>query len=234
MELPDQPTLWGNGTTRTFRPIWVAEEIGLDYTLVPMGPRTGETRTPEFTAWNPRQKIPFYADRFIALSESVAICRYMMEQYDRQGVLYRPRSVTERARHDEWCCYLLAEVDETSLYVMRRHRDLPEIYGEAPAALHASAEYLDRQLRVVAAHLMDHDFVMGAGFGLPDILLVSCLDWALHYELPLPPPLEDYRARLHERPACQRARRINYGDKAPGAASGGGRGGASGGGRGSG
>ena len=40
-----QLTLWGAGTARTLRPIWVAEELGLEYRLEPIGPRTGETKT---------------------------------------------------------------------------------------------------------------------------------------------------------------------------------------------
>ena len=39
--------LWGSGTARTFRPIWMAEELGLSYVLKPIGPRTGETQTKE-------------------------------------------------------------------------------------------------------------------------------------------------------------------------------------------
>ena len=47
------------GTTRTLRPIWMAEELGIDYELVSIGPRTGETQSEAFTNLNPKQKIPF-------------------------------------------------------------------------------------------------------------------------------------------------------------------------------
>ena len=30
--------IWGAGTSRTFRPVWVAEELGLDYEHVRIGP----------------------------------------------------------------------------------------------------------------------------------------------------------------------------------------------------
>ena len=36
-----QLKFWGAGTARTLRPIWMAEELGLDYKLLPIGPRTG-------------------------------------------------------------------------------------------------------------------------------------------------------------------------------------------------
>ena len=50
--------LWGAGTARTLRPIWMAEELEIDYELIPIGPRTGETQTKEFSQINPKQKIP--------------------------------------------------------------------------------------------------------------------------------------------------------------------------------
>ena len=43
--LRDKIKLWGAGTTRTLRPIWMAEELGIDYELVYIGPRTGETQS---------------------------------------------------------------------------------------------------------------------------------------------------------------------------------------------
>jgi glutathione S-transferase len=55
--LPDL-TLWGVGTSRTFRPHWVMYELGLPYIMKPIGPRTGETKTAEYTRLNPRQKVP--------------------------------------------------------------------------------------------------------------------------------------------------------------------------------
>ena len=62
-----QITLWGAGTSRTIRPIWVAEELGLSYALIPIGPRTGETQTESYTELNPKQKIPFLEDGSLQL-----------------------------------------------------------------------------------------------------------------------------------------------------------------------
>ena len=54
--------IWGAGTSRTLRPIWVAEEIGLEYELMPIAPRSGETKTEAFTDLNRKQKIPLLVD----------------------------------------------------------------------------------------------------------------------------------------------------------------------------
>ena len=67
--------LWGAHTARTFRPVWVAEELELDYTLYPLAPRSGELQTPEYIQLNPRQKIPYMRDGELEISESLAISR---------------------------------------------------------------------------------------------------------------------------------------------------------------
>ena len=36
----------------------MAEELEINYELIPIGPRTGETQTEEFSQINPKQKVP--------------------------------------------------------------------------------------------------------------------------------------------------------------------------------
>jgi glutathione S-transferase len=206
----NQPiTLWGAGTSRTFRPIWVAEELGIPYDLKPIGPRTGETLTAEYTRLNPKQKIPVLVDGSFRLSESVAICRYLIANHPR-GNIAAPSTPAERAREDEWCCYIYGELDETSLYVMRRHGDLGHIYGRAPEVVASAANYASRHLQVIAAHMHDRSTVMPYGFGLADVLLMSCLDWAAAYGLDLPDVLAAYRAAIAGRAAYGRAVAANF------------------------
>ena len=122
--MSNQPMIevWGAGTMRTLRPLWVLEELGLPYHLAPIGPRTGETQTLEYTKLNPKQKIPFLKDGSVKLSESVAMSRYLIERYGDEEGLSIPATIEARAKEDEWVCYVYGELDETSLYVMRRHR----------------------------------------------------------------------------------------------------------------
>ena len=52
-------------------------------------------------------------------------------------------------------------------------------------------------------------YVMGEHFGMTDILLVSCLDWALMYKMDLPGPLGEYRDRVASRPGYKTAMASN-------------------------
>lgn len=201
--------IWGAGTTRSLRPIWVAEELGLDYELMPIGPRTGETKTTEYTALNRKQKIPFLEDGEVRLSESVAICRYLIDTYP-SDALKPPPTPLERAKEDEWSCYIYGELDETSLYIMRRHGDLKDIYGGSDVVVKSAGIYAEQHLKLLSEHMKGRDFVMDHGFSLPDVLLVSCLDWAQFYQLTVPDALVEYRGKIAERPAFQKAMKINY------------------------
>jgi glutathione S-transferase len=201
---------WGAGTMRTFRPLWAAEEMGLQYTLHPIGPRTGETQTSEYTQLNPKQKVPFMQDGGFGLSESVAISRYLIQRYGSDETLSSSQSFEDTAKEDEWVAYVYGELDETSLYVMRRHGDLAHIYGKAPAALVAAKEYAEKHFAVCAEYLQDKEFLLNQRLGLADIMLVSCLDWAVHYQFELPESLLRYRHLHRQREAYRRAHAVNY------------------------
>ena len=206
----DSITIWGGGTPRTFRPIWTAEELGLTYEHHAIGPRTGETLTQEYTRMNPKQKIPFAKDGTVGLSESIAISRYLVTKYASQAGFYMPAGLIEQAKEDEWICYIYGELDETSLYVMRRHGDLHKIYGSAPAAVESSKVYAEKHLNIIDHHMSKTEFVMGKEFGLADIILCSTLDWTHFYGFDLPENLIGYRHQIMQRPAYQEAFAVNY------------------------
>ena len=201
--------LWGSGTARTLRPIWIAEELGLDYDLVSFGPRTGETLTEEFTELNPKQKIPLLQHGSFFLTESLAICRYLQNTFPSNN-LYIPEKLSDIAKEDEWSSFIYGEIDETALYVMRRHYDLKEIYGDSPVVVEACREYLLRQFKVLENHLSNNKTILNGGFGLVDIFLITCLDWAIFYEFKLTENLSLYRESIIKREAYKRAMKINY------------------------
>ena len=72
--------LWGAGTGRTIRAHWAMHELGLAYESRPIGPRTGETKTAEYTALNPRQKVPLLQDGDFKIGESAAIVAYLLRR----------------------------------------------------------------------------------------------------------------------------------------------------------
>jgi glutathione S-transferase len=208
--------LWGVTTSRTLRALWALHELGLDYTLHPIQPRTGETQTAEFARINPRRKIPVLQDGDFTIAESPAIIAYLSETYATADNTLIPRDPRHRAQWLEWCFHIAMELDATSLYVMRRHRDLKHIYGEAPIAVDSASNYFQTQLRhVVQALEGGRPYLVGDRFSSADMLLTTCLVWAINYGVPVPPVCTDYAAHIARRPAYHAALRANVAPPPP-------------------
>jgi glutathione S-transferase len=205
-------TLWGVGTSRTIRAHWAMQELDLTYKVKPIGPRTGETKTAEYTKLNPRQKIPLLQDGDFSIGESAAIVAYLSRMYSTPERSLIPESTREYAAWLEWCFFIVTELDSTSLYVMRRHRadGLGPIYGVAPDVVAKAGEYFREQLRHVEVALADgRYFLMGEQFTSADILLTTCLVWAVAYGVGICDNAYPYLERTQKRDAYQRATAAN-------------------------
>ena len=194
--------LWGAGTSRTIRPLWALHELGLSYEHRPILPRTGETKTPEYTALTARQKVPLLQDGDLTITESAAIVTYLSDAYGQPHNRLLPEDVRERARCLERCFFTISELDATSLYVIRRHGDLKHIYGDAPAANESAAVYFAAQMRSVERALSDgRPHILGHRFSAADIVLTTCLTWAVNYGLTIADAALAYKDRTTARPA---------------------------------
>ena len=203
--------LWGIGSGRAFRVHWALQELGLDYETKPVRTRTPAMDTDEFRKVSPRKKIPVFEDGALKLFESCAIATYLARTYGEGETALLPSDPGERARCDEWCYFTAMELDATSLYVIRRHGDLPETYGEAPVAVECAGEYFARQIAVPEAEFADgRPFLLGDHLTVADIVLTPCLNWAIRYDQPVPDRLLAYRERMADRPAYQAAFAICY------------------------
>ena len=201
--------LWGVGTPRTMRAHWALHELSLAYETMPIGSRTGETQTAAFSALNPRQKIPVLQDGDFTIAESPAIISYLAEAYKNASMPLLPVGHNARARWQEWSFYITAELDAT-LYVIRRHSGLSEIYGEGPTAVDAAKTYFVQQLRYADRVLSsDGPFLMGDDFTTADILLVTCLNWAIMRDVPVHEGCRAYLERVMSREAYQTATAAN-------------------------
>jgi glutathione S-transferase len=203
-------TLWGVGTSRTMRAHWMLHELGLDYESRPVQSRSGKLLEEEFKRLNPRYKIPVLQHDSFVLSESAAIIQYLGETFRRPEAVYLPSDPVGRAALNEWCYFIMTELDAGSLYVMRRHEGLAQIYGEAPTAVVSAKTYFSHNLEAMEEPIVRAPYLFGERISAADILLMSCLDWALSAEIVIPATLLDYRNRIVLRPAYQAAFEKNF------------------------
>ncbi len=207
-------TLWGVGTPRTMRAHWMLMELGLDYEMRPITSRGGGTRTEEFLALNPRHKIPVLRHGDLVIVESAAIITYLSEAFALPDGFFVPREPARRAKLNEWCSFMMMELDALSLYVIRRHLDLADEFGAAPNVIEAAKDYFtDQTGALFDGAVADHDFLMPEGMTVADILLTTVVDSALRRAIAVPEFLVRYLGRMIQRPAYRDAFVRNYADR---------------------
>jgi glutathione S-transferase len=207
--MSDELILWGVGTSRTFRAHWMLLELGLGYEFKAIGSRTGETLSPDFLRLNPRHKIPLLQHGSLVVTESAAIINYLAATFPNPE-WFVPRDAAERARLDEWCYFIMTELDATSLCIVRRHEGLKHIYGEAPTAVEAAKTYFLHNLEAMDSKIAEAPCLLGEKLSTADILMMSCLEWALACDIQLPEGAAEYRERLAKRPAYKSALARNF------------------------
>ena len=193
--------LWGVGTSRTIRAHWALIELNLSYKTEIIRTRTTDTETAAFKSVNPRQKIPVLQDGTLTMGESAAIVTYLAESYSTEQVNLVPDNPKARAKYFEWMSFICMELDATSLYVLRRHWSLPEIYGDSPAANKASEEYFNRM--ITAADKLKNPkqkYLLETGFSGVDILMTTTLKWAIDYNQKIPTNFMEYLDHMVNRP----------------------------------
>lgn len=207
----DRIQLWGMRTPRPMRPLWMLEEYGLAYDYHAIGPRTGETKTEEYLALNPKHKIPAFKHGDFVLTESGAICTYIGERFDPPASFYMPDTLEGRARMMEWCFFLLMEIDALGIYVIRRHLDLGDIYGYADNVVQSAREYVAEGLtNALKQWPEDQNYILKGGFSIPDIHLASMVGFMLAKDIQVPDRILAHFERCKARPAYQRAEALCY------------------------
>ena len=193
--------LWGVGTSRTIRAHWALIELNLSYKTEIIRTRTTDTETAAFKSVNPRQKIPVLQDGTLTMGESAAIVTYLAESYSTEQVRLIPDNPKARAKYFEWMSFICMELDATSLYVLRRHWSLPEIYGDSPIANKASEEYFNRM--ITAADKLKNPkqkYLLETGFSGVDILMTTTLKWAIDNNQKIQPNFMEYLDHMVNRP----------------------------------
>ena len=82
--------IYGTEGARSIRPIWVAEELGIEYELemMPFPPRVFHKK---FLEINMLGTVPFLVDGDVKMTESVAMCQYLAEKYGPTDLLINPK-----------------------------------------------------------------------------------------------------------------------------------------------
>ena len=185
----------GVAKSRTFRVLWMLEEIGECYEHISSKPRSNEVKK-----LNKAGKVPVLLDGEEILTDSSAIISYLGNKHEK---LSFPSGTIERARQDAMIFRLIDEVDMILWAAARHSFILPEeqrVNAIKPSLKWEFEKNIDR--------IMDEKeskFLMGEEFMLPDIILAHCGSWACSAKFPSENKrFNDYIKFCYERPAVKR------------------------------
>lgn len=152
----------------------------------------------DFNAINPLGMVPtLRTDDGEVLTENAAILQYVAEQFP--GAKLAPASGIERARLQKWLSFIGTELHK-GIY-------MPLFASTAPADAKSYALSLaGARFAIVDKHLTGREFLLDR-FSVADAYLFTVLNWTGATPLKLDdyPAIEDYIARLKQRPSVATA-----------------------------
>ena len=102
--------IYGRRTSgNVMKPLWLADELGLEYEQIDIGGPFGGNDQPEYLAINPMGLVPTIDDDGFVMWESNAITRYLAAKYG-QGTLW-PDDPRARATAYTWMDWKLTAIN---------------------------------------------------------------------------------------------------------------------------
>jgi glutathione S-transferase len=187
--------------SRGARVVWLCEELGVPYEIVPHEFNRSELQNPAYLALQPLGQLPAIEDGDVRMFESGAILGYLLEKYG-QGRLAPAPGTRERAEYLQWFHF-----GEASLAVhvttIVRHRFGRSEERRLEGAVTEGRERAKLGIEVVERALHGRAYILGDDFTAADIMVSYGIVMA-NFIGELPDGLENvraYMARLKERPA---------------------------------
>ncbi len=169
--------IYGIAASRSSRPLWVAQELGLAYEHIAQAYEGGGTRTPEFLAINPNGHIPVIDDDGIVVWESMACALYLAERFQAaDGSSLAAQNHAERAEVLRWTFWAVTECEKDALTFLMHRIAMPEERRKPELAAQADRR-LAPVLQVLEQHLLNRDYIAGERFTVADICVASVLAW---------------------------------------------------------
>ena len=202
--------LWHCAGSRSIRPLWTMEEMGLDFDIEVMQfpPRFVH---PGYTDINPIGTVPFFTDdvggpdNVIQMTESAGISQYVVDRYG-------PTDLAVGIDEPDYGSYLnwLHRSDATLTFpqtLVLRYTILEPEATRLPKVADDYSKWFHSRLRSVEAAMADREFLCADRFTIADVAVGFALYFAEFLKLSdgFKPNTKAYYERLKARPGFQRA-----------------------------
>lgn len=199
--------LHGFFTQNSMKPLYVLEELGVEFEFRFVDLAKGENRSEAFRAMTPAGRVPVLEHDGEFLFESGAICRYVAGE--EHSPLF-PADKLQRARVDQWMTYFSCHPGRWLSELFFQKVVKPRAgWGEPDAARCAEAEKFARQqLQAVDGWLDRHEWLANDSFSIAEPFALVYLEQTRHVGFSLTefPRVQAWFERLEARPSTARAR----------------------------
>ena len=201
-------TLYHCVSARPFRPLWTMEEMGMrlgthyELKMLPFPPRV---HAREYLSVNPLGTVPAFFDGEMKMTESAAICQYLVSKYGPTS-LEVGRDEAGFAAWLNWMHFGEATLTFPQTLVLR-YRYLETEERRLPQAAEDYQRWFLARLRAVDAVVADSEFLCAGRFTTADISVGYALMLAeyLGMQEQFPPAVQAYWTRLKQRDGYYRA-----------------------------
>lgn len=194
---------------RSLRPLWALEEMELPYepVLLPFPPRV---LAKEYLDINPIGTIPFLVDGEVRMTESTAICLYLVTRYGPTSLALSPDEA-DYPRFLNWLFFSDATLTFPQTIVLRyRKFEAPE--NGANQAADDYEKWFHGRLRAVESALEDREWLCAGRFTIADIAIAYALylaDRVVGLGANFGPNVSAYLERACARPGFRRASTVD-------------------------
>ena len=191
-------------SARSFRPLWMLEELQLPYSLhmLPFPPRL---KARSFLELNPLGTVPLFVQDAVRMTESAAICQYLAAAHPDAGLDVRAVDPSYGA-YLNWLHLGEATLTFPQTLVLRYGRFEPKA-RQQPQVVEDYRRWFLARLRAVETALAHGEYLCAGRFTAADVSVGYALLLAEH--LGLSPEFGErtlmYWHRLQQRPGYQRA-----------------------------
>jgi len=199
--------IYGTENSRAMRPIWTAEEMGLDYELVMM-PFPPRVFMKEYLDVNMLGTIPYLTDGNVKMTESVAMSQYMVEKYGPTKLRVTPDE-EDYPSYLNWLFHSDATLTFPQTVVLRYKLQEP---GVADAAVEGYSRWFVSRCKLLETALEDREYLCSNRFTIADI----CVSYAfvvaesLGINQAFKPNIKRYTDMLFEREAFKRSKSYKF------------------------
>ncbi|GHE01406.1 glutathione S-transferase [Defluviimonas sp. 20V17] len=187
---------------RSFRVLWLLEELGERFDVVPHSFFDKSLRSPEYLKLSPAGRVPALEIDGRVLFESGAIVEYLCET---RGRLAPPPGAEERPEWLEWLHYS-ETLGQHLAALTQQHIVLREDWMRSPTVMRLEAKRLQNALGAAEAALAGRDYLLASGFSAVDATMGYGAGLARRFvRLDALPRVAGWLGRLQARPAYLRA-----------------------------